>query len=120
MHQLDDNVKESRNAIWEDRIRDLIDSGKTQKIWCRDNGISESTLRYWLRKLRINPSEKSNNNDSCNSNGWLQLPEPGKQKEHPLVKGSSITLSTGNISVNIPYDAPASVIDSIVKAMASV
>ncbi|SFW53705.1 hypothetical protein SAMN02910447_03555, partial [Ruminococcus sp. YE71] len=26
-------------------------SGKSQRVWCREQGIKRSTLRYWLERL---------------------------------------------------------------------
>ncbi len=26
-------------------------SGKSQRVWCKEQGIKRSTLRYWLKRL---------------------------------------------------------------------
>ena len=35
---------------WQNLIEDFKASGKSQRVWCREQGIKRSTLRYWLRR----------------------------------------------------------------------
>ena len=35
---------------WQNLIEDFKTSGKSQRVWCREQGIKRSTLRYWLRR----------------------------------------------------------------------
>ena len=35
---------------WEVRIKEFVESGKSQCAWCREQGIKRSTLRYWLER----------------------------------------------------------------------
>ncbi len=32
-------------------VEDFKSSGKSQRVWCKENGIKRSTLRYWLKRL---------------------------------------------------------------------
>ncbi|SDA33296.1 hypothetical protein SAMN02910446_03741, partial [Ruminococcus sp. YE78] len=36
---------------WAIRIKEFVESGKSQRVWCREQGIKRSTLRYWLERL---------------------------------------------------------------------
>ena len=36
---------------WAVRIKEFVESGKSQRVWCRETGIKRSTLRYWLERL---------------------------------------------------------------------
>ena len=35
---------------WAVRIEEYRRSGKSQRVWCREQGIKRSTLRYWLER----------------------------------------------------------------------
>ncbi|MCM1525546.1 MAG: helix-turn-helix domain-containing protein [Ruminococcus sp.] len=32
-------------------VEDFKQSGKSQRVWCEEQGINRSTLRYWLERL---------------------------------------------------------------------
>ncbi len=33
------------------KVENFKASGKSQREWCKENGIKRSTLRYWLERL---------------------------------------------------------------------
>ena len=39
-----------REEKWESRIKKFKTSGKSQRVWCQEQGIKRSTLRYWLSR----------------------------------------------------------------------
>ena len=41
----------TNDQIWQQRVQEMRCSGLSQKEWCKQNGVSVSTLRYWIRKL---------------------------------------------------------------------
>ncbi len=59
-----------QNQLWKERLDDLKASGLTQKAWCQENQIPQSTLRYWIRKLKSEASAVPSS--------WLQL-DPARQ-----------------------------------------
>ena len=36
---------------WAVRIAEYKESGKSQRVWCAENGVKRSALRYWLERL---------------------------------------------------------------------
>jgi hypothetical protein len=36
---------------WEEMIRHFRKSGKSQRVWCTEQGLKRSSLRYWLERL---------------------------------------------------------------------
>lgn len=38
--------------LWAERIRAFQESGLSRKDWCQQNEIPQSTLSYWIRKIR--------------------------------------------------------------------
>ena len=49
--------KEYRKQQWTQIIRECQSSGQSNKEYCRQQGISEKTYYYWLRKLRSEAAE---------------------------------------------------------------
>lgn len=43
-------------AAWQEVINRFRRSGLTQREFCEDEGLSTSTLSYWLRKLASRPA----------------------------------------------------------------
>lgn len=36
---------------WAARVKEFRASGKSQRVWSRENGVNRSTLRYWIERL---------------------------------------------------------------------
>lgn len=36
---------------WEEIIIEFKASGKSQRVWCSEQGLKRSSLRYWLERL---------------------------------------------------------------------
>ena len=49
--KLDEN-----RELWIKRVEEHKSSGLSQKIWCEENGIKPTSLRYWVMKLNKNQS----------------------------------------------------------------
>lgn len=50
---------EYRMEQWRQIIQDCQESGLSDKAYCEQQGISEKTYYYWLRKLRKLAMERS-------------------------------------------------------------
>lgn len=69
VNSMDPLVVKERRALWLNRIEQLAQSGMTQKEWCQQQGIPVTTMRYWIRKLRLQPEEAC-----CSETGtWLEF-----------------------------------------------
>lgn len=47
----------SKADLWTDRIHAFGESGLSRKDWCQKNGIPQSTLSYWIRKIQSEDTE---------------------------------------------------------------
>lgn len=36
---------------WAARVKEFRTSGKSQRVWSRENCVNRSTLRYWIERL---------------------------------------------------------------------
>lgn len=62
-------TKEARQELrelWAKRVEAFLASGLSQRAWCREHGLKQERLSYWLRKFRAEASAKHNGR-------WLQL-----------------------------------------------
>ena len=41
-------ISEAEN--WTMLVQEFRSSGKSQRVWCGENGVKRSTLRYWLER----------------------------------------------------------------------
>lgn len=81
---MDPLVVKERRALWLNRIEQLAQSGMTQKEWCQQQGIPVTTMRYWIRKLRLQPEEAC-----CSETGtWLELTR-SSQTVSPVAVGQT-------------------------------
>ena len=53
----------SKADLWADRIHAFQESGLSRKEWCQQNGIPQSTLGYWIRKLQSEAAETESASD---------------------------------------------------------
>ena len=55
-------ILQARNAYrmeqWKQIIQDCQKSGLSNKVYCQQQGISEKTYYYWLRKVRTSAVEQ--------------------------------------------------------------
>jgi hypothetical protein len=50
-------TKEQRRHEWTARIADYKACGLTMSAWCDAHHVTKEQLKYWLRKLKVVPSE---------------------------------------------------------------
>ena len=65
----------TNDQIWQQRVQEMRCSGLSQKEWCKQNGVSVSTLRYWIRKL-------DSSTTSSALSGWMTLESHPDVFEH--------------------------------------
>lgn len=54
-------MTKANSQQWEQLISDYRSSGMTGKAWCKEKGIKESTLYYWIKRAK-NKSSKTESN----------------------------------------------------------
>ena len=104
-----------QKQLWLSRISNLAESGLTQVQWANQKGISVSTLRYWIRKLR-EPEEPESQN-------WLQveIPQGSNIASLPL-SGSSgnlpdIKITCGPYTVEFPPNYPTQTMSEVLRLL---
>lgn len=72
------------------QVRDYLSSGKSATLWCAENNIKVSTLRYWLNKLKREPSV-----DESGHEVFVEFKQQFTGKEAPLI------IKIGDISIEL-------------------
>lgn len=80
---------QANRTIWEERVAAFRSTKMEQKLWCEENDLSVSTLRYWLRKVR--------SEESCEKKpDWLSVNLSGAEMEEKTI-GVAARLATVKI-----------------------
>lgn len=102
----------SKKSLWTERIHAFQESGLSRKDWCRQNEISQSTLSYWIRKLRSEDTEAES--DPV----FAKLPLEEERKVPVLTGASPVTiLLPENIRIEIGVDCPARLLTALLQAL---
>lgn len=101
---MNNSEREINRQQWLFRLEQYRSSGMTQEEWCRENGISRSSLRYWLKREKTDPA---------NCTQWLKVtvdnnPSVGKinETEPPAadaLPSEQISISCDGVTVTVPF-----------------
>jgi len=96
--------------LWEQRIADQENSGKTIRDWCRDNSIKEGRFYCWRRKLQEESLV------SKEPQKWLPL-EIEKTKSSP---SPTITVTIGVAKIEIPQNFNRDQLSQIIQVLKNI
>ena len=120
---MDHTTHEVRLEQWENLIMKCQErpQGQTAKQWLRENGISEKTYYYWLRKVRKQTFDERRKELPVPVNEKNRLPSyveiPAEEIAAPSPALSAITIKTRKSTIEIPSDIPKDLIVELVKAV---
>lgn len=95
---------EQRKDMWRQRLEQLKASNMTQKDWCRENGIPQTTLRYWIRRLK---------DEAPKDPAWIQL----QTKRPEAAAERNITISCNGVKMIINADADPLLCRRLIRVM---
>lgn len=102
------NYQENK-VLWVQRIEDYHTSGLPQVVWCQKQQVKISALRYWLRKLKEEPSEDTSE--------WVQLKVVENEKTTNSANDAFIKIHVGTFGIEIRKGFDQSVLLDIVKTL---
>jgi hypothetical protein len=82
---------------WQEKVNQFKASGKTQAIWCKEQGINVRTFNYWYVKFKEPAHTKAN------PVNWLPI-KVEKIKDKELRLSLNIKIGTASIEVNQGFD----------------
>ena len=102
---------------WQERIMECRSSGKTVKIWCREQGISVTTYYRWEREIFGRGGQE-------NCGGIPKAAQAPEFAEVPVVqagctggKQPMVTVHTGGMWVDLYTGADTEIIQTIIEAL---
>lgn len=98
--------------IWEQRLAEYEDSGKTIAAWCKEQTVRENQFYYWRKKLRTGQKEKAQ------PVKWLSLDL--QLSRQASLAGSSITIYVGQAIVEIRKGFDRHLLREIVQVLQTI
>ena len=96
--------------LWEQRLAEYQDSGKTIKAWCKEQSIRENQFYYWRRKIRI---EKVEDNQAIK---WLSI----NLADSSTSTSNSIAVHVGQMTVEVKSGFDHNLFREILKVLQTV
>lgn len=111
-----DNVT-SKADLWTDRISAFQVSGLSRKDWCKQNGVPQSTLGYWSRKIQSQVSEKEEDSETV----FAKLPSVQEIRTAENMGNSPVTicLPENILRIEIGADCPSRLMAALLQALKS-
>ena len=110
-----DNVT-SKADLWTDRISAFQASGLSHKDWCKQNGIPQSTLGYWIRKIQAEISKREEDSETV----FAKLLSVQEIRTAENMGNSPVTICLpGNIRIENGADCPSRLMAALLQALKS-
>ena len=104
----------SKADLWADRIHTFRESGLSRKDWCQKNGIPQSTLSYWIRKIQSKVPET----ECIAAPVFAKLPTEQELPFNSPAGSSPITiLLPENIRIEVGADCPSGLMAALLQAL---
>lgn len=101
-------ARETKQELWKERIQAFRDSGLTRRAWCREQGIPEHQLHYWLNRIK--------NLDKAAepaTNRWVGL-------EKASLDDTGITIQVGELSLAVKRGFDHHVLVDVIRTLLKV
>ena len=101
----------TKTELWTKRIQDFHESGLSQKEWCQEHQISQSTFGYWIRKqTKEQPDEPV----------FAKLPSQQEISSDLSVGGVPVTIYLpGSIRIEIGAGCPVGLMASLIHTLSA-
>jgi hypothetical protein len=130
LKQMEQEGCQQRLTLWAERIRECRASGITVVDWCRQNGFSQKTYYYWMRKVKrelvdalpehrkcrassINPMEKS----IPPPNGWAICEVMDEKTSYEKKFGESVTVEIGKCRIDVTNESNVELLGKVLKVL---
>ena len=103
-----------KEELWKDRIRAFRESGLSRKDWCQQNEIPQSTLSYWIRKIRA-----ADTGTECFAEPvFAKLPSEQNLQVNAIAGNPPVAiLFPDNIRIEVAADCPARLITALLQVL---
>ncbi len=99
---------------WAELVQDYEASSQSQRAFCAEHGIGQSSLRYWKRRLE----KRSGEAPVAVPQGARLVPVDLIEEHAPLAAGSGVTILTdGGARIEVEHHFDAGVLRRVVAAL---
>lgn len=120
---MDQSTHEIRRANWLNIINQCKNrpANMTAKQWLADNGISDKSYYYWLRKIRLEAYEQLNVSTVTQSTevSFAEIPIPSNEESSSSWNGSDskpvAIIKCGNLSIGLSNDISENLLHILLK-----
>ena len=99
---------QERRRIWEQKISEYRSSGVSAAVWCEQNNIKISTLRYWISRLNKEKRETT-------SIQWISMDDALAM--HEASDTTSIVIKIGKASVHVSPSFSENALSRVLKVL---
>ena len=104
----------SKADLWAYRIHAFQENGLSRKDWCQQNEIPQSTLSYWIRKIRA-----ADTGTECFAEPvFAKLPSEQNLQVNAIAGNPPVAiLFPDNIRIEVAADCPARLITALLQVL---
>lgn len=114
---MDSQAMTIREENWLRTIRTAVQSGKTQKDWCRENGIAPSSYYRWKQTLR-NKLLSEQRHPAADAPGFAELTLPKDCSKNPPVSAQNkLLLHTRDFTIELPANCNEEQLCKVIRAV---
>ena len=106
-----------KQQLWYARYLDFMDSGLSQRQWCKENQISTSSLTYWIKIFGRNENAMQVDTNKM----WVEV-----KKTTPITTqgitgndSSTIRIALGELKIEVPPDVNPNILFKLVEGLGS-
>lgn len=103
--------KTNKRKEWEVRIEDWKASGLSKARWCRENGLKEHQMYYWIQKI---DGSESQTKQMISNKDWLPVQITDERKSEP---NGSIYIHLDHMSVEVQPGVDIQLLSNVVRVL---
>ena len=117
--------KQERLENWTARIMACRSSGMTVRAWCQENGLSEKTYYYWLRRVRqeaysqLQQELPTLTHMDSTAVTFAEIPVPGAHKSEEISFKADVVIRTGPLVIGIANSVSEGLLSKILVGISN-
>ena len=111
LSRISEAKKRVRLEAWAEMYREYLESGKTIKAWCEENGIARTTFHNRLRQMReaaLEPKQEIVPVSAC-----------VEEMHAPTANAGTIRITSHGIIAELPQDISPELLTVLLKGLSS-
>ena len=111
LSRISEAKKRVRLEAWAEMYREYLESGKTIKKWCEENGIARTTFHNRLRQIREVALETKHE--------IVPVRDSVEETKAPTANTGTIRITGRGITAELPQDISPDLLTALLKGLSS-